>query len=490
MNVTGATPTSVGRALGAVGRKVGSAGRALGGTGLTLRECGQRIRLFARHPVEQFRMNVERTGFGYPSQVVFLIDVVVLAIALIAVGQRIGEGYLPSVLPFVAALLTLAHWPLHVLFDVMPKPLLLTALTLTAVALFLAQPVQNDAAPFILIAVAGEVAAIAPMIVSIPVALTMIAQLMFFESIGHVDLGLPIYGFAVLCGWMTGQMMNYQRRYLYQEREYQEVRALQAADEERRRIAREVHDVIAHSLSITLLHVTAARHALQTDRDVDEAVDALADAERLGRQAMADIRRTVGLLDQRPASQTPEPGLEDIPELVEDFVRAGMNVDYSLCGDTTRVSAGIGLALYRISQESLSNIAKHAPGARATVRIVLSAKEVAVEVRNTLAAGALPRTGRGMGISGMRQRAALLGGTLTSGPLADGWHVHARIPLTSGQLACMAAVAEDSLWTVLQSMTRKRADEDTGPESNRTDAEKSTAATEQLLPTTHAEGER
>lgn len=440
MNVTGATPAAVGRALS----DVRSAAR----------QAGERGRLFARHPVEQFRVTVERTGFGYPAQVVFLIDVVLVAVSTIAVAQRIGAGYLPSWLPILAALLTCVHWPLHVLFDILPKPLLITVLTMSAVALFLAQPVPNDAAPFILIAAAGEIAAITPMIASIPAACAMIAELMFFESIGHMSIGLPIYGFAVLCGWMTGQMMNYQRRYLYQEREYQEVRSAQAADEERRRIAREVHDVIAHSLSITLLHVTAARHALQTDRDVDEAVDALTDAERLGRQAMADIRRTVGLLDQRPASMTPEPGLDDIGELVADCVRAGLEVDYCLEGNSTGISAGLGLALYRISQESLANIAKHAPGSKAELRIILCSKEISVTVTNTLPAGVIARPGRGMGLSGMRQRIALVGGTLTAGPTDDAWRVEAHIP-HNPQALCVATAAEDSLRTVLQSMARK-----------------------------------
>ncbi|MRH93182.1 histidine kinase [Nocardia sp. SYP-A9097] len=441
MNVTDATPKAAERAL----RDVQDWAWA----------SGHRIREFARHPVTEFRRNAEQ--FGYPANIVALIDLVLFTVAAIAVFQRYDHGYWPSLLPVLALLLTYSTGPLYAFFGLVPKPLLIAAITMTAEAVFLAQPVPTDAAPFVLIAAAGEVAALAPMIASIPVALAMIAQLMFFSSIGHLDIGMPIWFFAVTCGWMTGQMLNYQRRYLYQERENQEVRAVQAADEERRRIAREVHDVIAHSLSITLLHVTAARHALQTDRDVDDAVEALTDAERLGRQAMADIRRTVGLLDQRPASQVPEPGLEDVEELVADFLRAGMAVDYRLDGDPSNISAGVGLALYRISQESLANIAKHAPGAPAKLRIMLCSRDITVDVRNTLPAGAALRPGRGMGISGMRQRISLLGGTLTAGPADDGWRVYARIPMTS-QLACMAVSAEDSLRGVLQSVHRKLQD--------------------------------
>ncbi|WP_330182446.1 histidine kinase [Nocardia sp. NBC_01503] len=437
MNVTDATPRVAGRALRDIQDWAWASGR--------------RIRAFARHPVAEFQRNAEQ--FGYPANMVALIDIVLLAVAVLAVIQRCVHGY-SILLPLLALTLAYSSGPLCAFFGIMPKPLLIAALTMSAEALFLSQPVPTDASPFVLIAAAGEIAALAPMIASIPVALAMIAELMFFSSIGHLDIGMPIWFFAVACGWMTGQMLNFQRRYLYQEREYQEVRAVAAADEERRRIAREVHDVIAHSLSITLLHVTAARHALQTDRDVDDAVEALTDAERLGRQAMADIRRTVGLLDQRPTSQSPEPGLEDIADLVADFVRAGMAVEFGLEGDPSNISASVGLALYRISQESLANIAKHAPGAPADLRIMLCSKDITVDVRNSLPAGAAARPGRGMGISGMRQRISLLGGTLSAGPHDDGWRVQARIPM-SGQLTCMAVGAEDSLRGALQSMARK-----------------------------------
>ncbi|MFC9998082.1 sensor histidine kinase [Nocardia sp. NPDC127526] len=444
MNVTNATPAALGQALRDL--------RALP------RTSAARIRRFIRNPAEEFRRNVERTEYGYPAPVVALIDLVVLVVGIIAMLHRYQEGYGPSILPVVALVVLNLHLPLYAFLGVLPKPLIVAVFTMSSAALFLAQPVPTDIAPFILFAAAGEIAAITPMLASIPVTLAMLGELVFFSSIGHVDLPLPVWVVGILCGWMVGQLLNYQRRYLFQERENQEVRAVQAADDERRRIAREVHDVIAHSLSITLLHVTAARHALQTDRDVDEAVDALTDAERLGRQAMADIRRTVGLLDQRPASQTPEPDLADIGDLVADFVRAGMTVDYRLDGDTSAVSAGVGLALYRISQESLANIAKHAPGADAKLRIKICAKDIRFDMSNTLPAGAAARPGRGMGISGMRQRIGLLDGALTAGPVDGGWHVHAQIPLTGipvTSLGCLANAAEDSLRTALQSMTRK-----------------------------------
>src|SRR5690606_20404916 len=239
-----------------------------------------------------------------------------------------------------------------------------------------------------------------------------------------------MYSAGVALGWMVGVMLRYQRHFLYQERESQAIRAEQAADEERRRIAREVHDVIAHSLSITLLHLTAARHALQTDRDVDEAVEALVDAERLGRQAMADIRRTVGLLGERSTSSAPEPGVRDLPELIADFTKAGLRFDEIRIDEhLDAVSAAVGLAIYRIGQESLANVVKHAPGASVAVELRVRAGTALLRVDNTLPGGPAADRGGGMGLSGMRQRAGLLGGELAAGPVGGGWSVRAVFPI-------------------------------------------------------------
>ncbi|MVU76431.1 histidine kinase [Nocardia sp. ET3-3] len=440
MNVTGATPETIGQVRQELRE--------------WLSESGVRARRFARDPLAELRRWVDSSGFDYPVSMVVLVDLMMFAIGTIAYAERVAAGYFPGGLPLAALLIIIMTGPPCVIFDFPPRPVLLATLAMVAVALFLIQPVPLDVAPLVLIVITGEIAAITRAAVGTAVGLAMFAELVFFGSIGHVDgLAFTWFSLGILFGWFTGQLLNYQRRYLYQERDYQHIRALQAAGEERRRIAREVHDVIAHSLSVTLLHVTAARHALQTDRDVDEAVDALADAERLGRQAMADIRRTVGLLDGHPASLRPEPGLDDIQDLVSDFVRAGMTIDFRTTGDPAQVSAGLGLAVYRICQESLANIAKHAPGAQAQVRIMLHARHIDLTVTNTLPTGAVARPGRGMGISGMRQRLAVLGGTLTAGVEDDGWLVRARIP-TTGQLPCIAA-AEHGLRSVLSSMTNR-----------------------------------
>jgi signal transduction histidine kinase len=125
------------------------------------------------------------------------------------------------------------------------------------------------------------------------------------------------------------------------------------------------------------------------------------------------------------------------------------------------VSASTGLALYRISQESLSNIAKHAPGAQASLDIAVTPAEVTVRVRNTLPQGPAPRTGRGMGINGMRQRTATLNGNLSAGRSGEYWQVRARIPLAPDEV-CPVSGLDDPLTKVrdaITSLTRKRQEE-------------------------------
>ncbi|WP_227980706.1 sensor histidine kinase [Nocardia spumae] len=422
---------------------------------LALGRVARRIADLVHDPGGTLRRRVEEMSYGYPVSVVVTADIAVVVAAIAAASLR--SQYFDTGVPFIAVALLFACYPLLFLFDLSPKPAVFGLSALAAQALFLVQPVSPDCSPLVLTVMVGMIAAIAPKRASLFWMLLAVAEILIFYALGYAEL-VQVYVVAIVLGWMVGLMLRFQRQSLDQERENQQIRAAQAADDERRRIAREVHDVIAHSLSVTLLHLTAARHSLETDRDVDEAIDALGDAERLGRQAMADIRHTVGLLDQRPSAMTPEPGLDDIGDLVSDFVGAGLPVTYRLSGDAGSVSASTGLALYRISQESLSNIAKHAPGAAATVDIAVTPMEVTVQVRNTLPAGPAPRTGRGMGINGMRQRTATLNGNLSAGRSGDHWQVRARIPLAPGEVCPMTGI-DDPLTIVreaITSLTRKR----------------------------------
>jgi signal transduction histidine kinase len=386
------------------------------------------LRAAASYVRERLRRRGELIPVGITWSFLIITDAIVMLGAVIATLQR------PAVdLPVALAALAIAISPQIVffLFNIKISPVLmwLTWSAATAVMLFATStPVRADFAPALLVLMVGAVGTLTNALGGFLAAVSAAALLLAASALHRLDAVVLYLGF-VAGGVLIGYLMRTQRLLLAEQIKAQDALAEHAAADERRRIAREVHDVIAHSLSVTLLHVTGARRALQQDRDVDDAVDALEQAERLGRQAMADIRRTVGLLDNSPMKTTPEPGIGDIGVLVVDFERAGLDVALRIEGPTHRVSAAVGLALYRITQESLTNIAKHAPDSRSTVALSISTASARLAVTNQLPAAVAAQSAEGRGVRGMRQRIELLGGAIEVGPTHDGWSVRAEIPL-------------------------------------------------------------
>ncbi len=231
----------------------------------------------------------------------------------------------------------------------------------------------------------------------------------------------------VLFGTVVGMMLRWQMRALAAERAARAGERDRATLAERQRIAREIHDLVGHSLSVTLLHVTGARRALREDGDVEDAIAALTDAERIGRDAMADIRRTVGVLATGRADTRPLPTATDVDDLVDDLRAAGLTVDYRATGAVAGLPQAVGLGISRVVQESLANVAKHAPATRALVRLDVSCGRARVRVTNRLPAKP-GRADGGTGITGMTSRAEQLGGTLSAGPVRDQWEVDMTVP--------------------------------------------------------------
>ena len=235
---------------------------------------------------------------------------------------------------------------------------------------------------------------------------------------------------------MAGLLVRRERGLVAELRAAQAGLADRARAEERNRIARELHDVIAHSLTVTLLHVSSARMALRFAPE--EAERALVEAERLGRETLDEVRSTVGLLHSDGAGRTgegaaaPLPGLAGVPALVDRFRSAGADAALRLDGDPDGVPATVGLAVYRIVQEALTNAAKHAPGAPVTVEVAI-ADDVTVTVGSAGRPGAGRGQGTGLGLDSMRERAESLGGELQAGPDGAGWSVGAVLPLPSGR---------------------------------------------------------
>lgn len=201
-----------------------------------------------------------------------------------------------------------------------------------------------------------------------------------------------------------------------------------AAMEERHRIAREMHDVVAHSLTTIVVQADGAGAAAQQDPAV--AVPALETIAGTGREAIAELRRMLGLLRSEEAGvPAPQPRLTDLPGLLEDVRAAGTPLEWHLA-DLPGVSDGVALTVFRIVQEALSNVRRHAgPGAAASVVVRAEGPEVLVEVRDDGRGAGAYDDGRGLGLTGMRERVAAHGGTLAIGPVpGGGFSVCARIP--------------------------------------------------------------
>jgi signal transduction histidine kinase len=211
-----------------------------------------------------------------------------------------------------------------------------------------------------------------------------------------------------------------------QERREAEARAAVAA--ERGRIARELHDVVGHGLSVVVLQLVAAQGMLDGG-DSPAARPRLGAAERSARQSLGEMRRLLGLVHEDGASLTPQPGIAQLRQLVEDSRTAGVDVELEVSGHPVELSAGLELAAYRIVQEALTNVIKHARPPRARVRLAYAPGELTVEVVDDGRDISSP-VERGRGLAGMRERVAVYNGNLSVGPRPEGgFAVCARLPV-------------------------------------------------------------
>ena len=207
--------------------------------------------------------------------------------------------------------------------------------------------------------------------------------------------------------------------------------ARQAVLDERQRIARELHDIIAHSVSVMTVQVGAVRRRLTADQTREH--ESLVAVERTGREALAEMRRLVGLLHEEEAnpSYTPQPGLQALDTLISGVRAAGLPVELHEEGTRHELPPGVDLAAYRVVQEALTNTLKYAGPAQAWVQICWTPDELRIEVAND---GRNTESGTGYGQAGMRERVRLYGGRVESGPRPDGGYVvRAFVPIGSGE---------------------------------------------------------
>jgi signal transduction histidine kinase len=322
---------------------------------------------------------------------------------------------------FVAMSLALVwrrRWPLAVLAFVF------TAGSLLYLAVGAPEALGSFLPPLAAIYAVGRYAEPRALVLAAPVALlgTAIHEV---KDPSFTLSGPAVFFWALLAAaWPTGHALR--RRALAVE-DLQRARNADLAAE-RSRIARELHDVVGHGISIVVLQLVAALGMLEGGES-NAARDRLVATERSARETLAEMRRLLGLLDENDAMLTPQPNLNELPRLIAETREAGIDVDLDVIGDPIGLPPGLELAAYRVVQEALTNVIRHAQTPRAHVRVMYRGGELAVEVLDEGAAAA-PSRSSGRGLAGMGERVALYDGVLEFGARAEGgFGVIARFPV-------------------------------------------------------------
>ena len=261
------------------------------------------------------------------------------------------------------------------------------------------------------------------------------------------DLFFP--GMFASTFWFAGRVVRSRSRLTaelhevtVQAGEAREGEAARAVAEERRRIAREMHDVVAHSVSMMVVQAGGARRIL--DRDPARAVEAAELIERTGRAALVEMRTLLGVLHAgEQAEYAPQPTLQELEALIERTRGAGVPVTLTVVGEKRELPAGLDLAAYRVVQEALTNVVKHGGGAPTEVHVHYRADAVEVHVADQGdGAHNVRLAGSGQGLAGMRERVRMYGGELQAGRRhGGGFEVHVRLPLEGEEDAALTAGA-------------------------------------------------
>ena len=383
----------------------------------------------------------ERQRLGLATALTALAGVAAIALVIAQVRHAHGPGPGPAVLVCVPVIAFGRRWPL---------PLL--ALASAAAAAQMATGAASLLVSLVLGVSGYTVALGVPRRLSIRAVLAAaaifgVALLYAVITKGPAPLGAGgIVGFLPLAaGWFIGDSVAARRRYMAglaeqaeRERAAEAECARQEVREERVRIARELHDVVAHTLTVITVQAGVGRRLMA--RRPEEAGTALESIEMIGRTAQDELRVVLGLLrdeDASAAALAPAPRLADLKELADTVRASGTPVELRTSGTDRQLSQALELTLYRVVQEALTNVVRHAPHARATVDLTVSATQVRLEVTDD--GGSAGRatddqerpgvTGPGHGIVGMRERISAFGGWLVAEPLGLGFRVLAEVPI-------------------------------------------------------------
>lgn len=338
--------------------------------------------------------------------------------ATVTVALNWRRGY-----PLVVMVVTAGAWTVPIMVGLVPSEAALTPLIALLVAVY---SVARHAATRTAL-VGGAVAVFTALASDLRVRHPAVGDFGFTAIL----ISWPWFaGYALRGRELTNAVLAQRARLLEAERD---AKARMAVAEERGRIARELHDIIAHSVSVMVVQAGAAQEVLVPRPE--RAATALAAIAQTGRDALVDLRRLLGLLREgdAPAALAPRPGVKDLYTLAGQVRAAGLPVTVNLRGEPATLPAGVDLTAFRIVQEALTNALKHAGPAKAAVIVDFAPDALLVTVSDTGTgrAGHSPNgMGGGHGLAGMRERVTLYGGDLDVGPASDGgFRVTARLPL-------------------------------------------------------------
>jgi signal transduction histidine kinase len=244
-------------------------------------------------------------------------------------------------------------------------------------------------------------------------------------------LGVALDLAVITATWFIAHDLRTRRQLVRAVEERASTAEERAAAEERARIAREVHDVVSHTVGVIAVQAGAARRLF--DSDPRDAREALAAVERTAREALHDLRTLLGVLRSDGSTEKrPQPGVERLPELMRSFAEAGLQIEsrISVSGPLTTTA---DVSVFRIVQEALTNCLRHAPGAPVQLEVRQDGDTVRIDVHNGPAAPS-SSAGAGRGLEGMRQRVKMFAGEMSAGPAADGgWRVSVRLPVEASR---------------------------------------------------------
>ena len=316
-----------------------------------------------------------------------------------------------------------------------PLPLLALMLALSIVSNAvptLAQPTNSGVFVFLLLAVYSAAAHTSGRRTLLAGGMTVGILVPVLATSGITTDNVVFFSLIFGAPWIAGRAVR-QRRLNDRELEQEKTRAATAIVEERTRIARELHDVVAHSISVMVIQARGGRRVLESDPA--DARDALAVIERTGQQALDEMRRLVGML--RSGDETlplaPQPSLKELSTLVEQVRAAGLPVQVAVEGEPRDLPPGVDLSAFRIVQEALTNALTHAGHAHARVVVRYGSDELELEISDD-GPGTGADSGAGYGLVGMRERVSVYGGELQAGKQpGGGYALRVRLPLASAR---------------------------------------------------------